>query len=82
MAAAVSNLGPWTNLGCGPSTVKVMRQALRWAGLLHGEIKECFESYDECPPITQFYEALISMMPQSRPAEILFEVRRQMGRPG
>ena len=81
MAAAVHKLGPDTNLGYGPSTVKVMRQALHWAGLLHGEIKTCFESYDECPPTTEFYEALISMMPQSKPAEVLFEGGGNWGGP-
>jgi len=72
MAAAVHRLGPQTNLSYA-NTMKVMRQALHWAGLLHGEIEERFESYDECPPVTQFYESLISMMPQSRPTEVLFE---------
>lgn len=50
--------------------------------LLHGEIQECFESYNECPPITRFYEALISMMPQSIPAEVLFEGQGNWGGPG
>ena len=72
MAAAVHELGPRTNLGYA-NTVKVMRQAVHWAGLLQGKIEECFESYDECPEVAQFYEALIAMMPQSSPPEILFE---------
>jgi hypothetical protein len=72
MAAAVQELGPRTNLEYA-NTVKVMRQALHWAGLLHGEIEEHFESYRECPPVTGFYEALISMMAQSKPSEVLFE---------
>jgi hypothetical protein len=59
-----------------------MRQALYWAGLLHGEIQTCFESYDECPPVTEFYDALVSMMPQSEPAEVLFECQGYWGGPG
>lgn len=37
-----------------------MRQALHWAGLLHGEVQECFESYDERQPVTEFYDAMVS----------------------
>jgi hypothetical protein len=81
MAAAVHELGPRTNLSYA-NTAKVMRQALYWAGLLHGEIEERFESYEECPPVTQFYEAMISMMPQSMPAEVLFEGGGNWGGPG
>lgn len=81
MAAAVHGLGPSTDLRYA-NTVKVMRQALHWAGLLHGEIETCFESYDECPPVTEFYDALVSMMPQSNPAEVLFECQGNWGGPG
>jgi len=81
MAAAVHDVGPRTDLKYA-NTVEVMRQALHWAGLLHGEIEECFEGYDECPPVTRFYETLISMMPQSKPAEILFEGQGNWGGPG
>ena len=81
MAAAVHKLGPKTDLSRA-NTMKVMRQALHWGGLFHGEIKKCFESYDECPPVAQFYEALISMMPQSRPKEVLFECGGNWGGPG
>ncbi len=80
MAAAVHKLGPQTNLSYA-NTAKVMRQALHWAGLLHGEIEECFESYNECPPVTEFYEALISMMRQSMPTEVLFEGGGNWGGP-
>ena len=81
MAAAVHDLGPRTDLKYA-NTAKVMRQVLHWARLLQGEVEECFESYDECPPVTQFCETLISMMPQSRPAEILFECQGNWGDPG
>jgi len=81
MAAVVHELGPATDLNF-VNTAKVMRQALHWADLLHGEIEECFESYDECTIVNQFYEALISMMPQSKPAEVLFECQGNWGGPG
>ncbi len=81
MAAAAHELGPRTDLGYA-NTVKVMRQALHWAGLLQGKIEECFESYDECPEVSQFYEVLIAMMPQSSPLEVLFEGNGNWGGPG
>lgn len=81
MAAAVHEFGPWTDLTYA-NTAKVMRQALHWAGLLNAEIQTCFEGYGECPPVTQFYETLISMMPQSKPPEVLFECQGNWGGPG
>jgi hypothetical protein len=81
MAAAVHKLGPQTNLGYANS-VKVMRQSLYWAGLLHGEIEECFESYNECPPVTEFFEALVSMMHDAMSTEALFEGGGNWGGPG
>ena len=81
MAAAVHGLGPGTNLRYANS-VKVMRQALHWAGLLRGEVEACFERYDECPPVTEFYDAMVSMMPQSEPGEVLFEGGGNWGGPG
>lgn len=82
MAAVVHKLGPKTDLSYA-NTFKVMRQALHWAGLLHGEIERSFESYNnECPPVAQFYEAMISMMPQAGPTEVLFEGEGNWGGPG
>ena len=81
MAAAAHGLGPGTNLHYA-NAAKVMCQALHWAGLLHGAVEESFESYDECPPVTEFYDALVSMMPQSNPVEALFEGGGNWGGPG
>jgi len=81
MAAAVHGLGPSTDLSTA-NTAKVMRQALHWAGLLHGEVEECFEGYDECPPVAEFYDALVSMMPWSNPDVVLFEGGGNWGGPG
>ena len=72
MAAAVHGLGPETDL-THANTARVMRQALHWAGLLHGKMETCFESYNDAPPVTQFYDALESMILQNRPTEVLFE---------
>jgi hypothetical protein len=80
MAAAVHGLGPSTDLNYANSA-KVIRQALHWAGLLQGAVEECFESYDECPPVTKFYDALVSMMPLSDPVEVLFECQGYWGGP-
>jgi len=81
MAAAVHELGPRTNLKYA-NTAKVMRQALHWAGLLQGKIAESFESYNACPEVAQFYEAMIAMMPQSSPPEVLFECGGNWGSSG
>jgi hypothetical protein len=81
MAAAVHRLGPETDLTYA-NTARVMRQALHWAGLLHGEIETCFESYDDIPPVTQFYDALTSMIHQERATEALFEGGGNWGGPG
>ena len=81
MAAAVHRLGPETDLTYA-NTAKVMRQALHWAGLLQGEIETCFESYDDAPPVTQFYDALTSMILQERTTEVLFEGGGNWGGPG
>jgi hypothetical protein len=80
MAAAVHGLGPSTDLNYANSA-KVIRQALHWAGLLQGAVEECFESYDECPPVTKFYDALVSMTPLSDPVEVLFECQGYWGGP-
>ena len=72
MAAAVHRLGPEPDLTYA-NTARVMRQELHWAGLLHGEIETCFESYDDAPPVTQFYDALTSMILHKRPTKVLFE---------
>jgi hypothetical protein len=81
MAAAVHGLGPETDLTYA-NTTRVMRQALHWAGLLLGDIEQCFESYDQAPPVTEFYDALTSMILQSKPAEALFEGGGNWGGPG
>ena len=81
MAAAVHRLGPETDL-THANTYMVMRQALHWAGLLHGEIETCFESYDDAPPVSKFYDALTSMILQKRPTEVLFEGGGNWGGPG
>ena len=81
MAAAVHGLGPETDL-THANSAKVMRQALHWAGLLHGEIETCFESYDDAPPVTEFYDALESMILEKMPKEVLFEGGGNWGGPG
>src|SRR5690242_6813511 len=81
MAAVVHRLGPETDLAHA-NTYKVMRQALHWAGLLHGEIETCFESYDDAPPVSKFYVALTSMILEDRPTGFLFESGGNWGGPG
>jgi hypothetical protein len=75
MAAALHDLGP--ELGerdlMYANAHKVIGQALHWAGLYDERVRMTFQSYEECPEITAFYDALISMMPQCQAADPLFE---------
>jgi hypothetical protein len=75
MAAAVHNLGP--ELGSRDrlhaNAHMVIGQALHWAGFYDERVRFAFQSYQECPEIAAFYDALISMMPQGQAAEPLFE---------
>ena len=73
MAAVIHRLGPETDLSHA-NCYRVMRQALHWAGLLHGEIETSFESYDDAPPVTQFYDALATMILQDGPTEVLLRL--------
>ena len=81
MAAAIHRLGPETDLTHG-NGARVMRQALHWAGLLHGASETCFESYDDAALVTQFYDAQAVMILQNGPTEVLSEGGGNWGGPG
>jgi len=81
MAAGVHGLGPSTELRA--NAAKVVGQALQWAGVMKGVVREAWENMEDDPAIEECYGVLIRMLrqllqhgmqkPPERPGEVLFE---------
>jgi hypothetical protein len=90
IAAAVHGLGPQTSLSHANAD-RVVGQALEWAGLMEGEVRQAWENpgLEYHPAIVRVYGALIRMAhqmhrpgpgrPPERPGEVLFEASGNLG---
>lgn len=91
MAAAVSGLGPATDLSRA-NTARVVNEVLRWRGLTADQIKTGWRDEDCNPEHNAVYAALVRMIHQEcwdgsfrageRPGPALFEGRGNWGVPG
>jgi hypothetical protein len=78
MAARVHGLSPDTNLKYA-NTARVIRQALKWRGVMNGEVQEAWERYEYCPIMEDCYGALIAMIRTDPPEEALFQGQGNYG---